>query len=152
MKLSKLQQKTTLAAASAEEARARSAAASKTLEQIRERLHQAKLDLKKAKKRAKQAKREARRAVGDAASLAKSLAKAEKKTRKRRKSGEAREAAVGGGGAGSFESGIGSIQPEPDQPRYILCIAAIQASSERGCGANPPPVTSRERACRKCCR
>lgn len=97
MKLSTLQQKTKLAAASAEEARARSAAASKTLEQIRERLHQAKLDLKKAKKRAKQAKREARRAVGDAASLAKSLAKAEKKTRKRRKSGEAREAAAGSG-------------------------------------------------------
>jgi hypothetical protein len=95
MKLSKLQQKTKLAAASAEEARARSAAASKTLEQIRERLHQAKLDLKKAKKRAKQAKREARRAVGDAASLAKSLAKAEKKTRKWRRSGEAREAAAG---------------------------------------------------------
>ena len=52
MKLSKLLQKAKLAAASAEEARARSAAASKALEQVRERHHQAKLDLKKAKKRA----------------------------------------------------------------------------------------------------
>jgi hypothetical protein len=56
---------------------------------------------------------------------------------------------VGGGGAGSFASGIGSIQPEPDQPNSILCIAAIQASSERGCGVDPPPVTRRERACRE---
>ncbi len=46
---------------------------------------------------------------------------------------------AGGGGVGSFASGIGSIQPEPDQPSSILCIAAIQASSVRGCGANPPP-------------
>jgi hypothetical protein len=56
---------------------------------------------------------------------------------------------AGGGGAGSFASGIGSIQPEPDQPNSILCIAAIQASSERGCGVDPPPVTRRECACRE---
>src|SRR5262249_13377189 len=97
MNLSKLQQKAKLAVASAEEARVRSAAARKALEQLRERHHQAKLDLKKAKKRAKQAKREARRAVGDATILAKSLAKAEKKARKQRKSGQAREAAARSG-------------------------------------------------------
>ena len=46
MKLSKLQQKAKLAVTTAEEAKTRSSAAGKALEQVRERLRKAKLDLK----------------------------------------------------------------------------------------------------------
>jgi hypothetical protein len=51
-------------------------------------------------------------------------------------------AAGAGGGVGSLCGGSGSIQPDPDQPISREYNGAIDASSDRECGGDPPLVSS----------